>query len=75
MRYFAALLWNKLCHTVVAEMITELIRFEAEVCICNGNSLELQEESVALMRDTLLNFHRSASVMEINSSGSTILYL
>ena len=24
-------------HTVVAEMITELIRFEPEICICNGN--------------------------------------
>ena len=24
-------------NTVVAEMITELIRFEPEICICNGN--------------------------------------
>ena len=24
-------------YTVVAEMITELIRFEPEICICNGN--------------------------------------
>ena len=48
-------------------MITELIRFEAEVCICNGNQLELQEECVSFMRDILLNFHRSlsVSVMEI----------
>ena len=23
--------------TIVAEIITELIRFEPEVCICNGN--------------------------------------
>ena len=30
-------LWGRKTHTVVAEMITELICFEAEVCICDGN--------------------------------------
>ena len=29
--------------TVVAETITELIRFEATICICNGNSWESKE--------------------------------
>ena len=31
----AILIFRKV--TVVAEMITELIRFEPEICICNGN--------------------------------------
>ena len=31
---------------VVAEMITELIRFEPEICICNGNYLEFQRENL-----------------------------
>ena len=42
--------------TIVAEMITELIRFEPELCICNGNSLEFKRESVSAMRDLLLTF-------------------
>ena len=25
------------CRTVIAEMITEMLRFEPETCICNGN--------------------------------------
>ena len=60
--------------TVVAEMTTELIRFEPEICICNGNGNELQfkRESVTVMRDFLL---KSVSVIENNSSGSAILYL
>ena len=28
--------WGGGLNTVVAEMITELIRFEPEICICNG---------------------------------------
>ena len=28
---------QEVLHTVVAEMITEFIRFEPEICICNGN--------------------------------------
>ena len=61
---------------VVAEVITELklIRFEPENSICNGNSLGFKRESVPVMRDFLLTFPQ-ISVMEINSSGSTILYL
>ena len=52
--------------TVVAKMITELIRFEPEICICNGNLLESQRESVsAVMRDFLLKFQRSVSVMKL----------
>ena len=56
-------------------MITELIRFEAEVFICNGNELEFKGESVSVMRDFCWYCHRSVSVMDIDSSGSTILYL
>ena len=37
--------------TGVAEMITELIRFEAEVCICNGHGLKFKGESVSAVRD------------------------
>ena len=40
--------------TVVAEMITELIRFEPEICICNGNSFEFRRESVSVPRRFLL---------------------
>ena len=40
--------------TVVAEMISELISFEPEICIFNGSSLELNRVSV--MRDFLLTF-------------------
>ena len=62
--------------TVVAEMITELIRFEPEICICNGHKLEFKRESVSVMRDFLLAFPEiSLSVMEMNSSGSPNLYL
>ena len=43
-------------YTVVAELITELIRFEPEISICNGNSLEFKRESVSVMRDFLLKF-------------------
>ena len=60
---------------VVAEMMTELIRFEPKICICNGNSLEFKRESVSVMRDFLLDSQRTVAVMEINSSGSVILYL
>ena len=41
--------------TVVAEMITELIRFEPEICICNGNSLEFKTESVSAQIPTALS--------------------
>ena len=40
--------------TAVAAMITELIRFEPKICICNGNQLEFKSESVSVMRDLLL---------------------
>ena len=42
--------------TVVAEMITELVRFEPEICICNRNQWEFKRESVSVMRDFLLKF-------------------
>ena len=42
--------------TVVADMITELIRFEPEICICNRNQLEFKRESVSVMRDFMLKF-------------------
>ena len=61
--------------TVVAEMITELIRFEPGICICNGNESEFKRESVSVMSDLLPNSHGSVSVMAINSSGRAILYL
>ena len=35
----------------MAEMITELIRFEPKICICNGNELEFKRKSVSVMRD------------------------
>ena len=47
---------HKSSDTVVAEMITELIRFEPEICICNRNQLEFKRESVSVMRDFLLKF-------------------
>ena len=40
-------------------MITELIRFEPEICICNGNQLEFKREregSVAVMIDFMMRF-------------------
>ena len=40
----------------VAEMTTELMRFEPEICICNGNELQFKRESVSVMRDFLLKF-------------------
>ena len=43
-------------HTVVAEMITELIHFEPDICICNRNELAFKRESVSVMRDFLLKF-------------------
>ena len=42
--------------TVVAKRITELIRFEPEVCICKINYLEFKGESVSVMRDLLPTF-------------------
>ena len=42
--------------TVVAEMITELFRFEPEICICNGKQLGFNREYVSVMRDFLLTF-------------------
>ena len=62
-------------YTVVAEIITELVRFEPEVCICNGNQFRIKSESIAVMRNSCKHSHRSVSVMEINSSDSTVLYL
>ena len=44
-------------------MITELICFEPEVSICNGNKFEFKRESASL------------AVMETISSGSMIMYL
>ena len=41
---------------VVAKIITELMCFEPEVCICNGNELEMMRGSVSVMRDFLLTF-------------------
>ena len=49
------------------DLMTALIGFEPEICICNGNYLVFKRESV-------LN-ERSVSVMAIHSSGSAILYL
>ena len=38
-------------------MITELIHFEPEICICIGNKSEFKErESVSVMTDILLTF-------------------
>ena len=45
-----------LAHTVVAEMITELIWFEPEICIGNGNQLKNKKESISAMRDFLSRF-------------------
>ena len=42
--------------TIVAEIITELICFESEICICNGNKLAFKRESVSVIRDFLLKF-------------------
>ena len=43
-------------HTVVAEMTTELIRLEPEICMCNGNELAFKRESVSVLRDFMLKF-------------------
>ena len=40
----------------IAEIVTELIHFEPEVCICSGNELEFKGESVSVMRDFLPAF-------------------
>ena len=56
-------------------MIAELIRFEPEICIRNRNYFKLKGESVSVMRNVLPAIHGSVSVMEINSSGNTTLYL
>ena len=48
--------WTCQVDTVVAEMITELFRFEPEICICNGNLLGFKRESVSVLRDSLLKF-------------------
>ena len=37
-------------------MVTELVHFEPEICICNGNQLEFKRESASVMRDFLLKF-------------------
>ena len=58
-----------------AEMITELIRFEPEICICNRNELEFKRESVFVMSDFLLKFPQICLCNGKNSSGSSILYL
>ena len=42
--------------TFVADMITELIRFEHNIRICNGNELEFKREFASVMRDFLLKF-------------------
>ena len=42
--------------TAVAEMITELIRFEPKICICNGINWDFRRESASVMRDFLLTF-------------------
>ena len=34
MIFVGAVSWS---YTIVAEMVTEFIRFELEICICNGN--------------------------------------
>ena len=66
---------------VVADIVTELIRFEPEVCICNGNLLEFKSwrESVSLLQGFSADIHTglslSLSAIENCSSGSTILYL
>ena len=78
-RHFQAILGDlgqlQLPKTVVAEMITELIRFEPKICICNGISWDFQRESVSVMRDSLLTFPQICLCNEINSSGGTTLYL
>ena len=38
-------------NTVVADMITELIRFEPEICICDENCLEFKRKSASVIRD------------------------
>ena len=42
--------------TVVAEILTELIRLGPEICISNGNKLEFKGKSVSVMKDFLLTF-------------------
>ena len=42
--------------TIVAGVIIELIRFEPEICIYNGNKKEFNRETVFVMRDFLLTF-------------------
>ena len=62
--------------SVVAKMITELSRFEPELCICNGDELDFKRESVSGEREIFCRHcHRPVSVMESNYSGSVILYL
>ena len=41
--------------TAVAEIITELVRFKPEICICDGNEFEFKRASVSIMRDLLLS--------------------
>ena len=55
--------------TNVANMIAELICFEPEICICNGNYCKFKAKSVSVMRDFCQHSHRSVPVMDINSSG------
>ena len=42
--------------TVAADVLTEFIRFEPEICICKGNYLEFKRESVSVRRDFRLKF-------------------
>ena len=35
-------------YSAIAEMITELIRLEPEICICNGNLFGIQKENLYL---------------------------
>ena len=43
-------------YTVVAEIITELVKFEPEIGICNGNEFDFEGEYVSVMSDFLLTF-------------------
>ena len=66
--------WQAHANTVVAEFITDSF-------VSSPKSVSVMEitwnsrEKLSAVRDSLPTFHRSVSVMEMNSSGSTILYL
>ena len=59
---------EKQTDTVGAEIITELISFATEVCICNGNSFNIREDAVSAVMDFYVNFHKSLSVTEMHSN-------